>query len=200
MTEGKFRLFLIGGGAAAYVILMTLEVVTESDPMSTADFLVDAVTMLLTIVAAACVASIALRAQRQHEERVTLLAELEDAKAEGALFRAAVDHHVSGLKAAIERQFEKWLISPAERDVAFMILKGFSHKEIAALRKTSEATVRQQAQSIYRKSGMTGKNAFAAYFLEDLLAAPVSNGTPERAIANGRPSVTSKAPPAQLAE
>jgi DNA-binding CsgD family transcriptional regulator len=61
-------------------------------------------------------------------------------------------------------------MTAAERDVGLLILKGLSHKEIAALRGTSEATVRQQAQAIYRKADLPGKTAFSAYFLEDLFA------------------------------
>jgi DNA-binding CsgD family transcriptional regulator len=61
-------------------------------------------------------------------------------------------------------------MTAAERDVGLLILKGLNHKEIAALRGTSEATVRQQAQSIYQKAELPGKTAFSAYFLEDLFA------------------------------
>jgi DNA-binding CsgD family transcriptional regulator len=60
-------------------------------------------------------------------------------------------------------------MTSAEREVGLLILKGLSHKEIAALRATTDATVRQQAQAIYRKAGLPGKTAFSAYFLEDLL-------------------------------
>lgn len=49
------------------------------------------------------------------------------------------------------------------------MLKGFSHKEIAALRGTTETTARQQATSAYQKPGPGGRAAFCAYFLEDLL-------------------------------
>ena len=59
-------------------------------------------------------------------------------------------------------------MTAAEREVGLLILKGLSHKEIARLRATTEATVRQQAQAIYRKAGLPGKTAFSAYFLEDL--------------------------------
>jgi len=74
-----------------------------------------------------------------------------------------------GLGVAIDRQFEMWGLSPAERDVALLQLKGLRHKEIADLRKTSERTVRQQALSIYRKAGLSGRTDLAAFFLEDLL-------------------------------
>jgi DNA-binding NarL/FixJ family response regulator len=48
-------------------------------------------------------------------------------------------------------------------------LKGFSLKEIAALRGTSEKTIRQQASSVYKKAGLSGRHAFSAWFIEDIL-------------------------------
>ena len=58
---------------------------------------------------------------------------------------------------------------PAECEVGLLMLKGFSHRELASLRGTTEATVRHQAQAIYQKSALPGRSAFCAYFLEDLL-------------------------------
>ena len=86
-----------------------------------------------------------------------------------------------GLGVAIDAQFDKWELTPAERDVALLQLKGLRHKEIADLRKTSERTVRQQALSIYRKAGLSGRTDLAAFFLEDLLLPSVrhpSNASP----------------------
>ena len=77
---------------------------------------------------------------------------------------------LNGIKVEMEAQFRQWGMTAAERDVGLLILKGLNHKEIAALRGTSEATVRQQAQSIYQKAELPGKTAFSAYFLEDLFA------------------------------
>jgi DNA-binding NarL/FixJ family response regulator len=63
-----------------------------------------------------------------------------------------------------------------------LLLKGLSHKEIANLRSTSEATIRQQAASIYQKSSLSGRAALSAFFLEDLLDQPVApNREPARA-------------------
>ena len=76
---------------------------------------------------------------------------------------------LEGLGAAIDRQFDRWVLTPAERDVALLQLKGLRHKEIAELRHTSERTVRQQALAVYRKSGLSGRTDLAAFFLEDLL-------------------------------
>lgn len=76
---------------------------------------------------------------------------------------------LNGLGAAIDRQFDRWGLTPAERDVALLQLKGLRHKEIAVLRHTSERTVRQQALAVYRKAGLNGRTDLAAFFLEDLL-------------------------------
>ena len=85
---------------------------------------------------------------------------------------------LKGLGAAIEEQFTRWKLSDAEADVALLLLKGLGHKEIAAIRETSERTVREQARSLYRKAGISGRSTLAAFFLEDLLlptAAPTDS-------------------------
>jgi len=74
-----------------------------------------------------------------------------------------------GLGEAIDRQFDRWGLTPAEREIALLQLKGLRHKEIAELRRTSERTVRQQALAVYRKAGLAGRSDLAAFFLEDLL-------------------------------
>lgn len=73
------------------------------------------------------------------------------------------------LSDAIDAQFAQWQLSPSEREVGRLLLKGLSIKEIAALRETHEKTVRQHASAIYRKAELPGRHAFAAWFLEDLL-------------------------------
>lgn len=97
--------------------------------------------------------------------REALLASRADAER----WRAEVRELVSGLGSAIDRQLASWGLSPAEQEVALLLLKGLSHKEIADLRGTGEATVRQQSTSIYRKAGLDGRHDLAAFFLEDLL-------------------------------
>jgi DNA-binding CsgD family transcriptional regulator len=89
----------------------------------------------------------------------------EDAKRWKREARTVLD----GLGQAIDRQFERWSLTPAEREVALLQLKGLRHKAIAELRNTSERTVRQQALTVYRKAGLSGRSDLAAFFLEDLL-------------------------------
>ncbi|MGA9572955.1 MAG: hypothetical protein WBS20_03300 [Lysobacterales bacterium] len=83
---------------------------------------------------------------------------------------------MEGLGSAIQRQFIRWELTPAESEVALLLLKGLSLKEAAIMRDTSERTVREQARSVYRKAGISGRPALAAFFLEDLLLPSQQDG------------------------
>ena len=110
------------------------------------------------------------RSRQQHREQLQLVRDLELARTEGAKWRAGARDLINGLGEAIEGQFDAWELTPAEREIALLLLKGLSLREVATVRSTSERTVRQQARSVYRKAGLSGRAALSAYFLEDLLA------------------------------
>jgi DNA-binding CsgD family transcriptional regulator len=99
-----------------------------------------------------------------------LTSDLYSAQKDAARWRHETESLIGGLSQAIDSQFITWQLTSAQKDVGFFLLKGLSLKEAATIRGTSERTVRQQAQEIYLKSGVTGRAEFAAYFLEDLLA------------------------------
>jgi DNA-binding CsgD family transcriptional regulator len=73
------------------------------------------------------------------------------------------------LSQVISHQFDDWQLTTSEKDVGWLLLKGLSLKEIAAIRQTLEKTVRQQASSIYKKAGLSGRHSFSAWFIEDAL-------------------------------
>ena len=73
------------------------------------------------------------------------------------------------LGSVVSQQFSDWKLTGSETEVGWLLLKGLSLKEIALLRNTREKTVRQQASSIYRKAGVSGRHAFSAWFIEDIL-------------------------------
>lgn len=73
------------------------------------------------------------------------------------------------LSDVIAAQFTQWGLTPAERDVGFLALKGLDVAEIAELRGRASGTVRAQLTRIYSKAGVSGRAQFAAYFVEDLL-------------------------------
>lgn len=77
------------------------------------------------------------------------------------------------LSDVIHRQFQTWALTPAERDVGLLALKGLDVAEIAELRGAAQGTVRAQLTRIYQKAGVSGRAQFAAFFVEDLLGAGV---------------------------
>lgn len=111
-----------------------------------------------------------IRSERAaREEALQLAQRLEASEAEAARWRDEARDLLKGLGAALDRQFERWALSPAEKEVALLLLKGLSHKEVAAVRSITEATARQQARAVYKKAGLSGRHDLAAFFLEDLL-------------------------------
>lgn len=90
-------------------------------------------------------------------------------QAERDQWRESAQAALSGLGRAIDRQFELWKLTPAEREIALLLLKGYGHKQIAGATQRSERTVRQHAVTVYQKSGLAGRAELAAFFLEDLL-------------------------------
>ncbi|AZG35044.1 MULTISPECIES: helix-turn-helix transcriptional regulator [Shewanella] len=66
-------------------------------------------------------------------------------------------------------QFDTWGFTKSEQQVALLLLKGLSFKEIAEVRLTKEKTVRQQASTIYSKAEVDGRHTFSAWFMEDFI-------------------------------
>lgn len=96
-------------------------------------------------------------------------ATIQEITADRDRWREQSEEYLRGLGMAIEQQFRSWKLTAAEADIGLFMLKGFSHKEIAQLRNTSERTVRQQAAMVYAKAGLKNKSQLAAFFLEDLI-------------------------------
>jgi len=74
------------------------------------------------------------------------------------------------LFSVIQKSFVRWKLSPSEKEVAFLLIKGMSTQEIADLRDTKIGTVKSQTSSIYQKAGVKGRNELVAFFVEDLLS------------------------------
>jgi len=115
-------------------------------------------------------------ARNARREAAALVVDLENSRRDAVEWRAEAQDLVAGLSAKIDAQFDKWQLTPAEKDVALLLLKGFSHRDIARLRSVSEATARQQARAVYRKAGIGGRHDLAGFFLEDLVLPRTSNG------------------------
>jgi DNA-binding CsgD family transcriptional regulator len=105
-----------------------------------------------------------------YKDRLALVRDLDAARIQGRQWRDETRALLKGLGEAIDQQFVAWKLTEAEREIGLLLLKGLSLKEIAAVRMTSERTIRAQARSIYAKAGLSGRAALSAFFLEDLLA------------------------------
>lgn len=107
-----------------------------------------------------------------HQQRLeirSLQQELESAGNTGMAPEKYVIEARLELGSVVTRQFSEWMLTASETEVGWLLLKGLSLKEIAIVRSTREKTVRQQASSIYKKSGVVGRHAFSAWFIEDIL-------------------------------
>lgn len=99
-------------------------------------------------------------------------ATLAERAGERDAWRERAEKLLRGLGEEIDAQLDRWELSPAEKETALLLLKGFGLKEIASVLGKSERTVRQQAIAVYRKSGLSGRAELSAFFLEDLLLPP----------------------------
>jgi DNA-binding CsgD family transcriptional regulator len=119
------------------------------------------------------------RAWRQATtERIATARSLTAVEEDRRAWRQRAESALMGLRRAIDEQFDAWGLTPAEREVALLLLKGEGHKQIAGLTNRSASTVRQHAVSVYGKSGQAGRAELAAFFLEGLLH-PIEPATEE---------------------
>ncbi|MBP8811462.1 MAG: helix-turn-helix transcriptional regulator [Kofleriaceae bacterium] len=157
---------------AAIAALIAIDLATDlAAGTSVTHAAFEATAAALGAVAAIAVARRLRARARSAEDAVAVLSrDVAVAEANAARWRAEAAELSRGLGDAIDRQLAAWGLTPAEAEVARLLLKGLSHKEIAAVRAGSEATARQQATTVYRKAGLAGRAELAAFFLEDLLA------------------------------
>ncbi|MFN4024955.1 MAG: helix-turn-helix transcriptional regulator [Hyphomonas sp.] len=154
-------IFLFGVIAAFVVLDIVLDIVNGETP---GHLIVETIKLTLAFI------GLAFGAWRIRH----LSQALNEARQDARRWQAENRSLVQGLGAAIAGQFATWGLSEAEAEIGLLLLKGLSLQEVADLRKTSERTVREQARSVYRKSGLSGRNELAAYFLEDLLPPQVN--------------------------
>jgi DNA-binding CsgD family transcriptional regulator len=108
-----------------------------------------AVGLVLGVVVGGLMLSRALRDRNRAEERLR--------RASGAFMDL------------LQERFAEWGLTPSEKDVALFAIKGLSTAEIAALRATSEGTVKAQTNAIYRKAGVSGRPQLLSLFIDDLM-------------------------------
>lgn len=74
-----------------------------------------------------------------------------------------------GLADTISAQMDEWRMTQSEKDVAWLIIKGYRFAEIAEARGVKENTTRLQATAVYAKAGVSGRAEFVAEIIQSLL-------------------------------
>ena len=117
------------------------------------------------------------RSWRQSEKDLCATREsLEESNLNREEWRQRAAMFIDGFHQALHEQFSDWKLTPAEREVAEYLLKGFSHKDTARFTKRSERTVRQHSVAVYKKARLTGRAELSAFFLEGLfLSTPLDD-------------------------
>ena len=69
----------------------------------------------------------------------------------------------------LKLKFKQWSLTKAEKDVAHLIIKGFTTSEIAEFRGKSEGTIKAQSAAVYKKAGVNGRTQLLVSFVEDMV-------------------------------
>lgn len=152
---------------AVIALLMLADLVDDagSGQAGTAHLVLEGIIMVAAGIGVLRLWSAVLAAR---ESAAALRGRLASANDAARKWEAEAKDALAGFGAAIERQFVAWDLTPAERAVGVLLLRGMSHKEAAAARDTSERTVRQQALAVYRKAGVRSRAELSAFFLGGL--------------------------------
>lgn len=86
----------------------------------------------------------------------------------------------------LKLKFKLWGLTRAEKEVAHLIIKGFSTAEIATFRGKSEGTIKAQSAAVYKKSGLGGRTQLLVSFVEDM----VDHAVEVKGIADGNDTKT----------
>ncbi|WP_207891816.1 helix-turn-helix transcriptional regulator [Thiogranum longum] len=149
------------------VVASGVDLVTDLSHGANVDHIVKEA--IVVVISLAAIAWLLLGLRQQRLEIKSLQKELEVANTSRVRPRKYVLEARKKLGDVVTRQFSEWGLTGSEVEVGWLLLKGLSLKEIALVRNTQEKTVRQQASSIYKKAGVSGRHAFSAWFIEDIL-------------------------------
>jgi DNA-binding NarL/FixJ family response regulator len=151
MHRSTILLLAIAGLLGLSALMSGLDYAVDKGAANMPGPMADFIDRVITIGIMFASAAVVLRLSRLRERTDDLESAVERVTDEGRAWRLQSRRFLQG-------------------DVAGLLLKGASLREIAGLRRTSEATIRQQAQNVYRKSGLSTRSELAAYFLEDLFS------------------------------
>ncbi len=68
-----------------------------------------------------------------------------------------------------KQKFERWSLTPAEKDISILLLKGLGTAEISEIRSTKIGTVNLQVHKVLQKAGATNRAEFMSLFMDEFL-------------------------------
>jgi DNA-binding CsgD family transcriptional regulator len=158
----------LGVAIVASVALTTFDIALTENSFYSTEAALDLVDTALRLLVMALIAEMAVSLRGVEAAHDSLSADVRRAVALGEAWRDAHRARIEDFSRAVAEQFDAWGLTAAEADIATLMLKGMSMKDIAAARGATEGTTRQQARGVYRKSGLSGRSELAAYFLDAL--------------------------------
>ena len=169
LFDSRFRLFLL----AAFVIiglLAAVDIVADiQEGTNTRHIIIEGIVIIVSLFSALALSLRLLKEAKKSRRLINeITLELHKNREEAIEWRNETQTLLQGLSKSINNQFERWQLTPSEKEIGLFLLKGLSHKEVAHIRNVSEATARQQARSIYKKANLSGRHDLAAFFLEEL--------------------------------
>lgn len=69
----------------------------------------------------------------------------------------------------VTAKFSTWGLTPAERDVALLLLRGLPSDKIADLRKVTLGTIKVQAHSVLQKAGVSSRVELMSLFMDEFI-------------------------------
>ena len=69
----------------------------------------------------------------------------------------------------LRKKFESWGFTDAEREIAILVLRGFTNAQIAELRETKVGTVKVQIHKLIQKTNSASRTDFMAVFMDEFL-------------------------------
>lgn len=164
----KDKVFLI---SSLFLILVGLLSVVDvfldkNDQLSTGHLIGEFVLITLSFTGSVFFLS---QATLQKKKAGYLTIEVDKLKDKNSHYLQQVENYKRGLSEAIDEEFNRWGLTPSEKEVGIMIIKGLGYSEIAKIRDISERTARNQGSSLLHKANLKNKTELIAYFLEDLL-------------------------------
>lgn len=167
MEDSRKSTWIMLAGSGAFALLVAMDLVNDYQSGGTGRHLI--LEGLLFVISGGVFVMGVGQLIRARQEVTVLKDNLDRVRHEKEQWQKETHQLLAGLSQKIENQFSQWNLTPAEKEVGFLLLKGVSLKEIADIRQTRLKTVQQQSQSIYQKTGLASRSELAAFFLEDLL-------------------------------